>query len=74
MQGWVAGFQKSIDYKHNLSETLDIEEIAGESCAVCFLLSTYLRRSVRDDCRRVYPCAQDDTGCTGTVRLRGQGD
>ena len=32
MQGWIIGFQESIDYiEQNLTETLDVEEIAGKA-------------------------------------------
>ena len=37
MQGWIEGFQKSIDHiEQNLSETLDIEEIAGKAALSSF--------------------------------------
>nr|MCR4598052.1 AraC family transcriptional regulator [Acetatifactor sp.] len=32
MQGWIEGFQESIDYiEENLSEALDIEKVAGKA-------------------------------------------
>ena len=37
MKGWIDGFQESIDFiEENLSEVLDIEEIAGKTDVSAF--------------------------------------
>ncbi|HBE09383.1 MAG TPA: AraC family transcriptional regulator, partial [Lachnospiraceae bacterium] len=37
MQGWIDGFQRSIEYiEQNLTETLDIEEIAARAALSSF--------------------------------------
>ena len=47
MKGWIEGFQESIDFiEQNLTEELDITDIAGKAA-----LSAYLWSSVRYDCR-----------------------
>ena len=75
MQGWIEGLQSSIDFiEQHLTDELDIEEIAGKAALSPLLLPAHLRRSVRNDRRRIHPCAQDVAGSAGIGENKREGD
>ena len=66
MRSWIEGFQESIDFmEQNLTEELDIEDIAGKAALSPF----YYQRIFGALCGMTvgeYIRAQDDAGRAGT--------